>query len=346
MENTLRKLSEGSATPIASKEPFLHNFFSAPPIFNEAVDPIDALVEMVERGHYDKLMSIVRTSVILSPAEIVSQFEDAPRDTILEFDQRTGGENLNFDLCGFDIDQDTVILETRHFFQRNGNGLDEVLRDYAIVGRNEMIKDLFPQPVSALAGTRKYYRHPTTAGRVEQRRIWSCPEKLLATGLARGDFVIVAPKGKPAHAEMIDADTVVVVEINEVRASAPYRNPKGVTSSPRTGAAASERTASQLQWGWRIVAVEPPRTAGGCDEPLIRIQLTLFTTTSGSNDRLPGQRAKSCRHAPIRLFRQRRSIELFPSSFIGPGSRTFAYPIWRRVPRKRLNPISLDQSSP
>ncbi|MHA6641064.1 hypothetical protein ACX3P1_00065 [Mesorhizobium sp. A623] len=232
MVDILIKSPESSDTPIASATICGRAFCHAPPLFHEVHEPAGAPAATAKRGHYDEITRIsFAGGSVLSGAEIINKFGAALPETFVEFDKKMRGDSLNLDLYGYDIEQDVAIIQIRHFFRRYRNGYANIHKDYVLVGRNEITNELFRHPVSAHAvhaGIRRDYDDPVAAVRAAQRWMWGVSDKQLASGIRQGDILIVPAKGKPAHAEMIEADTVLVGETHEVHAPAFCRDRKGV----------------------------------------------------------------------------------------------------------------------
>lgn len=172
-----------------------------------------------------------RDGVVRPAVEIIRKFVDVLPETFVAFDRKMRGDSLNLDLYGYDIEQDVAVIQIRHFFRRYRNGYANIHKDYVLVGRNEITNELFRHPVSAHAvhaGIRRDDQDPVAAVRAAQRWMWGVSDKQLASGIRQGDILIVPAKGKPARAEMIEADTVLVGGTHEVHAAAFCRDRKGV----------------------------------------------------------------------------------------------------------------------
>jgi hypothetical protein len=232
MEDILINSSESSDASVTPAAIGGRTFCNPPPLFDEVHEPADAPRATAKRGYYDEITSIsLADGAVLSGAEIIQKFGAALPETFVEFDKKMRGDSLNLDLYGCDIEQDVAIIQIRHFFRRYRNSYANIHKDYVLVGRNEITNELFRHPVSAHAvhaGIRKNDKDPVAAVRAAQRWMWGVSDKQLASGIRQGDILIVPAKGKPAHAEMIEADTVLVGETHEVHASAFCRDRKGV----------------------------------------------------------------------------------------------------------------------
>lgn len=232
MEDMLVKSQETCEAPVASAAIDRRIFCNAPPLFDEVDEPAAAPVTIAKRGHYDEITNIsFADGSAASAAELIRKFNDVLPETFVEFDKKMRGDSLNLDLYGYDVEQDVAIIQIRHFFRRYRNGYANIHKDYVLVGRNEITNELFRHPVSAHAvhaGIRKDDMDPVAAVRAAQRWMWGVSDEQLARGIRQGDILIVPARGKPAHAEMIEADTVLVGETHEVHASAFCRDRKGV----------------------------------------------------------------------------------------------------------------------
>ncbi len=191
-----------------------------------------AIAATASRGSYGEIGSIeLASGGRLRAGDIIGKFEASLPDTFIEFDKKMRGDSLNLDLYGYDPEQDVAVIQIRHFFRRYRNGYANIHKDYVLVGRNEETGEYFRHPVSAHAvhaAIRKDGTNPVAVIRAAQRWMWDVTEAQLAAGIRQGDILIVPAKGKPANAEAIDADTVLVGGTHEVHASAFCRDKKGV----------------------------------------------------------------------------------------------------------------------
>lgn len=231
MEDCLIKPTDGDA-PIASSAMGRRILRNTPPLFDEDHESAHAPAAAAKRGNYDEIKDIVfADGSALSAAEIIRKFDDILPETFVAFDRAMRGDSLNLDLYGYDIEQDVAIVQIRHFFRRYRKGYANIHKDYVLVGRNEITNELFRHPVSSHAvhaGIRKDDKDPVAPVRAAQRWMWGVSDKQLASGQRQGDILIVPAKGRPAYAEMIEADTVLVGGTHEVHAAAFCRDRKGV----------------------------------------------------------------------------------------------------------------------
>lgn len=185
-----------------------------------------------KRGYYNEITSItLADGTVLQASEIITMFKGVLPETFVEFDRKMRGDSLNLDVYGYDAEQGVAIIQIRHFFKRYAKGFSNVHKDYVLVGRNEITNELFRHPVSAHAvhaGVRKDGENPVSAVRAAQKWMWGVNDKQLASGIRQGDILIVPAKGKPANAEMIEAETVLVGETHEVHAAEFCKDKKGV----------------------------------------------------------------------------------------------------------------------
>ncbi|MFU0507376.1 hypothetical protein [Pseudaminobacter sp. NGMCC 1.201702] len=231
MEDILIKPTDGDA-PTTSPTTGGRIFCDAPLLCDEVHEPAHAPATLAKRGDYDEIKDIVfANGGALSAAEIIRKFDDILPETFVAFDTKMRGDSLNIDLYGYDIEQDVAIVQIRHFFRRYRKGYANIHKDYVLVGRNGITNELFRHPVSSHAvhaGIRKDDKDPVAAVRAAQRWMWGVSDKQLASGIRQGDILIVPAKGKPAQAEMIEAETVLVGGTHEVHAAAFCRDRNGV----------------------------------------------------------------------------------------------------------------------
>jgi len=189
-------------------------------------------IGVAERGYYGEVLKITcGDGKVVRADEIISNFKQALPETFVEFDKAMRGDSLNLDLYGYDPEQDVAIIQIRHFFRRYRRGYANIHKDYVMVGRNEITNELFRHPVSAHsihAAIRKDENDPVAPIRAAQRWMWGVTEKQLEKGIRQGDILIVPAKGKPANAEMIEADTVLVGGTHEVHATEFCKDRKGI----------------------------------------------------------------------------------------------------------------------
>lgn len=189
-------------------------------------------VATARRGAYGAIEEIELASGERMAAErIVAGFADILPARFAAFDTRMRGDSLNIDLYGYDLEQGVAIVQIRHFFRRYRNGYANIHKDYVLVGRNEETKALFRHPVSGYsihAAIRKDATDPVAAIRAAQRWMWGVTDAQLEAGIRQGDILIVPARGRPAEAEVIEAETVLVGGAHEVHAAAFCRDRKGV----------------------------------------------------------------------------------------------------------------------
>lgn len=184
------------------------------------------------RGYYGEIGRIeFANGAVFEARDIVAKFKPSLPETFVEFDKKMRGDSLNLDLYGYDPDQGVAVIQIRHFFRRYRNGYANIHKDYVLVGRNEETGEYFRHPVSAHAvhaAIRKDETDAVAVVRAAQKWMWQVTDMQLAAGIRQGDILIVPAKGKPANAEAIEADTVLVAGTHEVHASAFCRDKKGV----------------------------------------------------------------------------------------------------------------------
>jgi hypothetical protein len=187
---------------------------------------------IAKRGYFNEIDRIeFADGTVFRAADIVAKFKASLPDTFVEFDKKMRGDSLNLDLYGYDPEQDVAIIQIRHFFRRYKNGYANIHKDYVLVGKNEETGEFFRHPVSAHAvhaAIRKGGADPVAVVRAAQRWMWNVTDKQLAAGIRQGDILIVPAKGKPANAEAILDEVVVVGGTHEVHASAFCRDQKGI----------------------------------------------------------------------------------------------------------------------
>ncbi|WP_395517442.1 hypothetical protein [Pseudorhizobium flavum] len=184
-----------------------------------------------KRGYYNEITSIKNLDgSTTSASEILKLFEGVLPESFVEFDKKMRGDSLNLDVYGYDAEQGVAVIQIRHFFKRYAKGFANIHKDYVLVGRNEITNELFRHPVSAHAvhaGIRKDEDDPVSAVRSAQRWMWGVNDKQLAAGVRQGD-VLMVPASKPANADKIEAESVVVGGSHEVRSNEFLKSSKGM----------------------------------------------------------------------------------------------------------------------
>ena len=190
------------------------------------------IAAIARRGAYGAIEEIeLASGEHIAAGQIISGFADILPSTFVTFDRKMRGDALNLDLYGYDPDERVAIIQIRHFFRRYQNGYGNLHKDYVLVGRNEETQALFRHPVSAHAihaAIRKDEADPISPIRAAQRWMWRVSDAQLKAGIRQGDILIVPGRGRPANAEDVEAETVLVGGTHEVHAASFCRDRKGV----------------------------------------------------------------------------------------------------------------------
>jgi hypothetical protein len=133
----------------------------------------------------------------------------------VSFDHKSRGSSLNYDLYGFDSEQNVAVIQARQAFRERAKHYMRLRKTYLLAGHNENGSP-FAHPVGTQA-VRKAARSgtPSHVVRAAQKWMWLCTDRQLDVGVRQGDILLVPERGEPKGV-WADLGTSCVVGNNHV----------------------------------------------------------------------------------------------------------------------------------